>query len=452
MSQGGFQWRWCARLLALAGGGLLSAPLYATGFYLNQQTVQGLGRTDAGNAVAANDASTVYFNPAGLTALWRSGGVAGDTQFALGTHLIVPRAQHTNTGSTAATAATGGVQVRYAGPNASDPTDPTVVPNLFMAHRLNDSAFVGFGITSPFGLSAKFDKDWYGRYDAIEVSLRTVNVSAVAAYQLTPTLSIGGGLDAQYAGTKQSSAIPNPLNAGGPTVATDAIGVTAGTTWSPGFNAGFLFEPDAVTRVGLHYRSGVRHKINGLALTSGLTGALAVGNGAVGASSTLKLPAVVTAGVSRRINDKLTLFGEIDWYGWGVLNELRIHFANGTADAVRPANYRNTFAYALGAEYAQSTDLTWRGGVQLDFTPTVDGTRDTTFPDANRLVFAAGASLRFSKQTFFDFAVNHVAFRTAGISVTRNFFAGTAAASTATINSIVEPRINTLSAQLRYSF
>ena len=431
-----------------------SPPLPATGFFLNQQSVQGLGRTDAGNAVAANDASTIYFNPAGLPALWRDGAAhETNTLFAFGAHLIIPRSDHLNTGSTAATFATGGAPVQYAGPNASNPTDPTAVPNLFVAHRLADGeGFLGLGITSPFGLAAKFDNNWFGRYDSIETSLRTVNVSAVGAYQLTPTFSIGGGLDAQYARTKSSSAIPNPLVAGGPTAATDALTQTSGSTWSPGFNAGVLWQADDATRFGLHYRSGMRHKFDAITVTSGLTGALAAGNGAVGSSVTLNLPAVVTAGASRRLNDKLTLLGEIDWYGWNTLNELRLHFDNGTADAVRTTNYRNTFAYALGAEYAQSPELTLRGGVQFDYTPTVDAFRDTTVPDANRFILAVGASYRVSKAAYLDFAAGHVKFRTAAISVTQNFFGGTALASSATVNDVVTPRIDTLSMQLRYAF
>ncbi len=432
----------------------LASPAAATGFFLNQQSVQGLGRTDAGNAVAANDASTVYYNPAGLPLLWRDGAAREtDTLFAFGTHVIIPRSDHINTGSTAATFATGGAPVSYAGPNVSNPTDPTPVPNIFIARRLagGDGA-IGLGVTSPYGLSAKFGNDWFGRYDSIEVSLRTVNIAAVGAWQVTPRFSIGGGLDVQYAQTKLVQAIPNPLLAGGPTVATDARGESTGSAWTPGFNVGVLFQPDEATRLGLHYRSGMRHKITGTAVTSGLPAALAAGNGAVGARSLLKLPAVLSAGASRRISNELTLYGGIDWFGWSTLNELRVSFDNGTADAVRTANFRNALAYSIGAEYAQSPALTLRGGVQWDYTPTVDGFRDTTVPDSNRLVLAAGASYRVSRQTHLDFAVNHVMFRAAAISITRNFFGGTAVASSTTVNDIVTPRIDTISLQLRYAF
>ena len=39
----------------------------ATGFFINQQSVRGLGRVDAGNTVAADELGTIFFNPAGLT-------------------------------------------------------------------------------------------------------------------------------------------------------------------------------------------------------------------------------------------------------------------------------------------------------------------------------------------------------------------------------------------------
>jgi long-chain fatty acid transport protein len=425
----------------------------ATGFFLNQQSVQGLGRTDAGNAVAANDASTIYFNPAGMAWLWRDGAAREtDTLFAFGTHLIVPRSDHLNTGSTANTFASGGL-VGYAGLNGSNPTPATPVPNLFIARRLEgDKAFIGLGMTSPFGLSEKFGNEWFGRYDSIETSLRTINVSAVGAYQISPSFAIGGGLDVQYAKSKQVVALPNPLLAGGPTVASDAYSVSTASAVTPGFNIGFMWQADEATRLGLHYRSGMRHKMTGKVATGGLPAALAAGNGVLNASSVLKLPQVVTAGASRVINDKLTLFADIDWYGWGVLNELRVQFENGTADAVRAANYRNTFAYSIGGEYKQSETLTLRGGVQWDFTPTVDGFRDTTFADANRLVFAAGASVRYSKRVYFDFAANHVKFRTATVAVQRTFFPGTAVVSTVNVNDAVTGTINTLSAQIRYAF
>ena len=38
----------------------------ATGFYVPQQTAYGAGRANAGGVAMARDASTVFFNPAGM--------------------------------------------------------------------------------------------------------------------------------------------------------------------------------------------------------------------------------------------------------------------------------------------------------------------------------------------------------------------------------------------------
>ena len=56
----------------LAAACLLSvftAQTQAAGFQLIEQSVSGMGAAYAGAAATAEDASTVYFNPAGLTHL-----------------------------------------------------------------------------------------------------------------------------------------------------------------------------------------------------------------------------------------------------------------------------------------------------------------------------------------------------------------------------------------------
>ena len=59
--------------LALAGG---TAGVWAAGFALMEQNASGLGNAYAGQAAAAEDASTIFFNPAGMTRL-QGGQAAG---------------------------------------------------------------------------------------------------------------------------------------------------------------------------------------------------------------------------------------------------------------------------------------------------------------------------------------------------------------------------------------
>jgi long-chain fatty acid transport protein len=430
-----------------------SGPAYSTGFFVDQQSVRGLGRANAGVTADADDPSTIFFNPAGLTRLWGPGSTPGtNTLFSFGSQLVIPRADVTNNGSTAATPGTLGTFVPIGGRDFSNPGKPTPIPNLYLARKLSENAYVGLGVTAPFGLSTEYSSDWFGRYDAIEASLRTINIGAVGALSLTRELSIGGGIDYQYAHSKLAVAIPNPLTPGGPTVATDGRIETRGHAWSPGFNVGVLWQANPKTRVGVHYRSRVRHDISGTAVTTGLTGPLAAANGSVGAKAKVKLPAMLTLGVVRQATDRLKLFGELEWYGWNTFDEIRVQFDDGRADGVRPAHYRNTWALALGADYQLSTPLTVRGGFRLDRTPTVDGFRDVTFPDGDRFWVAAGATYRFSPKWRADFAVKHAFFEKGDIAVTRTFFDGSPLASTVRVNGTAESSVSTVSFNVQYAF
>ncbi|MDB5864271.1 MAG: rane protein involved in aromatic hydrocarbon degradation [Betaproteobacteria bacterium] len=430
----------------------VSGPVSATGFFINQQSVKGLGRVDAGNTAAADDLGTIFFNPAGLNEVFAREPGKG-FMWSIGTNLVIPRSEQTNVGSAAASPGTLGAFVPYAGGDARNPVAATPIPNLYFAKKISDQAAVGLAFNAPFGLKTESNPAWFGRYDAIEASLRTYNLSAVGAYKFETGLSIGGGIDVQYARTTLTSAIPDPLNPGGPTAATDARVSTVGHDWTPGFNIGLLYPVDVKTRIGAHYRSGMKHNISGSSAFTGFTGPLAGFNGVVGAGAVLHLPAIATVGVRHQLTERLALLGELEWFNWSKFREIRVMFQDGRADGVRQTNYRDTYAVAVGAEYrVPGSALTTRGGLQFDRTPTVDAFRDTTVPDANRLWLGFGGSYRWSDRTTVDFAFNHVFFRDTNVALTRSFFEGTPLATTTRINGAVTNVVNTVGIDLRFAY
>src|SRR5215472_8213047 len=78
----------------LIGVTVLGVPLVANAgsFALNEQSVSGLGAAYAGGAAQAEDASTLFFNPAGIVLLEQ-----GELQ--LGAHGLFPSATFSNEGS-----------------------------------------------------------------------------------------------------------------------------------------------------------------------------------------------------------------------------------------------------------------------------------------------------------------------------------------------------------------
>jgi len=434
-------------------GMLWSRDVQAQGFFINQQSVRGLGRADAGNVAAANDPGTVFFNPAGMTELWRADESSIRWKAAVSVHTIIPRATLNNDGSTAATPGTLGTPLPIAATNASNPTDPTPVPNGYLAYRgKSDRWYLGVGLNLPFGLSEEYSADWWGRYDSVKAKLTTKNFASTLAFRLNEKISIGGGIDFQSADSELSSAIPNPLIPGGPSAATDARISITGDDLAVGFNAGILLKPQDKLRIGFHYRSGMNYELEGKATTSGFTGPLASLNSETDARAELQLPKIVAAGFAYEATDALTIYGDYSWFGWNVFDVTRIEFSNGSPDAVRNPNFKNGHGAAAGVDYDWSEKFSVRGGFKLDRSPTVDGSRDTTFADDNRYWLAGGMTYLFSKHVALDIAVTHVLVDETTVDVTRSFFEASPVASSAQVKGTVDSVVNTIAGGVRFSF
>ena len=190
---------WSANILRVSLSVFIAAVLIiaattsasATGFYIQHQGAPGVGRAQAGGSAIARDATTVFFNPAGMVGLPKAELVAGVS-------LIYPRVEIRNKGTDAVTPGTLGQPSPVAGASSGTPGSVTPVVNLFAAYPwIDDDLWVGFGVTSPFGNALEYDRDWFGRYNSIESRLITVNLGPVVAYRVTAFISLGAGIDIQ---------------------------------------------------------------------------------------------------------------------------------------------------------------------------------------------------------------------------------------------------------------
>ncbi|MFQ5642716.1 MAG: OmpP1/FadL family transporter, partial [Thiogranum sp.] len=246
--------------LRLLGAGILTACTstgMASGFALIEQSASQMGNAFAGGSAVANDASTIYFNPAGMTRL--------KTQAVAGTHLVITSAKFDGTGTDPAGFPTSGGNGGDAGGNG-------VVPNLYFSTPLGDGLFAGIGINVPFGLSTEYDDGWKGRYQAIESEVKTININPSMAYQINNRLSVGVGVSLQYIDAKltqnidqgslcvptqaqlQALGVPgaDPANCAGLVPqGSDGFAKVEGDNWAGGYNLGLLYEPTSSTRVGL---------------------------------------------------------------------------------------------------------------------------------------------------------------------------------------------------------
>jgi len=184
--------------VVLASMVLLARNVGAAGFQVNEQSARGLGSAFAGEAAAAEDASTIFFNPAGMTRL-------SGTQFVSAGFAIKPSVNFHNQGSRLNSAVGGGT---LSGSNDGNGGPMALLQTLFISHELlSDRAWIGLGASTPYGLKTSWTPGWVGRYHAIDSELITVNVNPSLALKLTRWLSIGGGADIDYARARLTNAL-----------------------------------------------------------------------------------------------------------------------------------------------------------------------------------------------------------------------------------------------------
>ena len=372
---------------------LTSTSSNAAGFFLQEQSVSGLGSAFAGQAAMPRDASILFFNAAGMTYLeGRNGNI--------GVNIIAPVSDIDDTGTSNASFG------QPVGEDSDNPYDPTPVPNGYYTHQLNDKVWAGIGISAPFGLGSEYDADWFGRYDSIKTELKTINVQPTIAYKVNNRLSLGAGVDVQYADAELTSAF---------FAGAEGRSILEGDDISYGYNLGAMYELTEQTRLGLSYRSQINHKLEGDITLEGTGAADSTGSG----KANLNLPEMVNLGVAHQLDNQTTLLAGATWFGWSNFERITATRDDGSLTSNVPQNYDNTWAFNIGAEYEYSPEWTFRGGIQYDETPTIDGSRTSRTPDGDRIWISSGATYNVTDRLAWDFALTYIDVSEEDIDLTR---------------------------------
>ncbi|WP_435640602.1 OmpP1/FadL family transporter [Micavibrio aeruginosavorus] len=371
----------------------------AAGFYIQEQSVRGLGSAFSGSTTTLNDASTVYFNPAGMTQLQ-------GLQAQAGVHVIIPYSNVQNTGTTAGTAA--GLPLGGTGGN---PYDPTPVPNGFVTYQATNNLWVGLGVTAPFGLASDYGSTWFGRFDSTKTELAVIDVQPTIAYKINDQWSIGGGMNIQHASANLQNNVV--LGAG-----VEGNSKLSGDDFGYGYSLGIQFKPWETTTFGLNYKSEVHHDLDGDIEVTNFAGA-PVAAVTSGGSAKLNTPDHLTLGGAHKVTDRLTLQGQATWFGWSNFDQIQAVRDSGAVASTVVQNYQNTWAFAVGAEYLVNDQWTVRGGLQFDETPTTDEFRTSRTPDGDRTWVSLGATYGFNEKIDLDMAATYIDVEDGTIDVAR---------------------------------
>lgn len=146
-----------ARLMPLLAAGLASGQAAAAGFQLLEQNASGIGNAYAGSAAVAENASTIFFNPAGMTQL-------KDREVSVGLSLVRPTFKFKNQDSSVGAFNNAG--------NGGDAGSWAFLPNAYMSWALTKDVYAGVGFGAPFGLMTEYSSPWVGGAHALKFDIK----------------------------------------------------------------------------------------------------------------------------------------------------------------------------------------------------------------------------------------------------------------------------------------
>lgn len=437
-------------MLAIGIAGV-STVTQAGSFGLIEQSASGQGVAYAGAAAIAEDAGTIYFNPAGMTNLPGS-------QIVVAGHIIAAEAKFTNNGSTG-----------VAGTDST--TDETgFVPNFYYSTELENGVFAGVGVNVPFGLATEYDDGWVGRYHALRSEITSININPSIAWKATDRISVGFGVSIQYLDIELTSNLNSPVICGGleaqfgpsggacAAITGDSAVRFAADSTEFGWNTGVLIDVDDSSRVGVSYRSAIKHNVSGDATynldpaLAGYTAALSAGSGfnifqSTSLEATADLPDLFSVSYVRDIDSKWTVLADWTWAGWSNLDTITIIQSGGVPGQEPTLNltYANTNRYSVGVHYKHDSQWTYRGGLAYDETPIRSPEQTSArIPGNDRTWLSLGLGYTPSPDWSLDFGYSHLFLSDPAINSLN--------VTGETLKGTFESSVDILSAQANFNF
>jgi len=371
---------------------LLAGNASAAGFQLFEQTASGLGNSFAGSAAVAENASTIFFNPAGMTQL-------KDREFSTGLTAVGTSFKFSDKGSNVGFLTGTGT--------GSDGGGWGFIPNAYLSWAMNKDLYVGVGVGAPFGLKTEYDNPWVGAAQSTMFDVKTYNINPSVAFRVNDSVSVGAGLswqrlEAEYLRqvavvSAVTSVSPLALNLRGD---------------SFGWNVGALFKVSPATKLGVSYRSKVKYDLTGDITITGPSAALNASRSS-NAKADLELPDTFILSGTHQLSDKVQLLGDVSWTGWSSIQKLDVVRTSGALTGqiaqTLDTEFRDSTRVAVGVNYQYKGDLKLKFGLAYDQTPVKGAsTRLVSLPDNDRTWLSAGAQWTVGKGGVVDFGATYL--------------------------------------------
>lgn len=387
-------------LSAIAVAAAFASTAHAAGFMLTEQSAGSLGRAYAGAGVDGTDLSGVYYNPA--TMVLHKGTAVQMGFVGIGLNLDYVGEDE------------AGNEVTANGRNKSQ-----AIPHGYFVHQINDTVWFGLGMTVPFGMGTEYDDDWAGNEHGISATILTFDLNPNFAFKLSEKFSVGFGASIQYA--QADLKIRSALDKRVPALTAESEIDADSIAW--GWNVGMMWSPVENVRVGLSYRSQIKHDAegdftldrpqnNGVDIPIGYLpddAQKVLNMQSFDGYATVTAPAWAMASVAWDVNELVSLYGTFRWTDWSSFDELNITTNVPNVGGNIKNKWRDTYLGSLGMDLRLTDWWTLRGGIAYESSPIANPqTRTPIIPDADRWWFAIGSSFKWSDNFQTDISFAHL--------------------------------------------
>jgi len=341
----------------------IAAPAWAGGLYINEFATPSLGTAGAGAQAWADNASTAFFNPAGMTRL-------DGKELMIGAGLLYADVKFDPAPDTPVAGGDGGSAGGFA---------PLL--NAFYVHSLSDDLKFGVDLISISAAVLEYDDNWSGRYQNQNLNIFTITLHPSLAYRVNDWFSIGGGVGFVYGAMEMELAVPKP----GPG---DGKATIDGDDLEYSFNLSAMFELSDRTRLGVVYWSEVDFNFAGDAEIQPL-------GLQVGVDTSLPLVQWARTAIYHELNDRFALLGTVGWEDWSELENVNLSTAGGSA--ALPKNWKDTYHFAGGIHYRLSKPWLLQFGIAYDTSPVDTEDRTADMPIDRQIRYTIGAQYEKSQ-------------------------------------------------------
>ena len=353
----------------------LRTGLILSAFILTSAVHADVGPALSGITARNNDASSVFWSPAGITRIDQRELLFDTALVYLSSKFEVDESNRT-------------------GGDADYDRTILLVPGTYYAKPLNERTSAGFSITAPAGFGNDYGKSWSGRYLADKTQLAFVALTFTLGYKLTDQWSIGGGPIMMYVNSKSKVRINNLVGPDGKMKITES-------GFGLGGQLGLMYDISDTARVAMVYRSPFSPDLSGKPKFSGINPLLedaikSAGLHEQGVNVDLNLPQTAQLGYFKEFKNGLSFTLDAVWLD---TSEFKIeHLSIGEDSISVPAIFKDSWSFSTGLRYEYRPDRAFLAGASYSTSAASDSKRTLGLP-LDRII-AVGAGLEFKWKDF----------------------------------------------------